>query len=178
MKNTTVVLFVLLILLIGSALQLRHYYPIVPDPLATHFGVGMQADSWSAKQSFFTSYALIEIGMLIILLVPVFLQKRIPTSMINMPNREYWFAPQRSEKTWVKVSTFALWMAAVTLAFLIAVAEVMFRANLANPTAPRLGVSFAWVVGGFIVVMLAGTLWFYRQFSRIPRDPNAPPVPE
>lgn len=178
MKNASAVLLVILVLLVGSALQLRHYYPIVPDPLATHFGTNMQADAWSAKRGFFITYALIEIGVLIILLAPSFLQKRIPASMVSMPHRDYWFAPERFDQTWLKLSVFSLWMAAATLAFLIAVAEVMFRANIANPVAPTLGTSFLWLIGFFVAVMLVASLVFYRQFSTIPRDPNAPPAPE
>jgi len=178
MKNTNIVLLLILVLLVVGALQLRYYYPLVPDPLATHFGTNMEADAWSAKRGFFITYGLIEIGMLIILLIPVFLQKRIPTSMINMPNRDYWFATERHEETWLKVSTFSLWMAAVTLAFLIAVAEAMFRANLADTTTPRLGPMFWWALGVYLGMMAVGTVWFYRHFARVPRDPNAPPVPE
>jgi len=178
MKNTSVVLLVILVLLVGATLQFRHYYPILPDPLATHFGANLQADAWTAKRGFFVTYALVEIGMLVILLVPVFFSKRLPTSMINMPNRDYWFAPERFEDTWLKVSTFSLWMAAATLAFLIGIAELMFRANLADPAAPRLGSTFGWLIGSFVVVVGIGTIYFYRHFSRIPRDPRTPPAPE
>ncbi len=147
MKNTSVVLLVILILLVGAALQLRHYYPLMPDQMATHFGAGMEADGWSARQSFFLTYALVEVGMLVILLLPVFFAKRLPISMVNMPNRDYWFAPERSEETWIKVSAFSLWMAAATLAFLIVAAEATFRANLTSATTPTLGPFFFWGLG-------------------------------
>ena len=178
MKNTSVVLLVILILLVGAALQLRHYYPLMPDRMATHFGSSMEADGWSSKQSFFLMYALVEAGMLLILLIPVFFSKRLPVSMVNVPNRDYWFAPQRSEETWVKVSTFSLWMAALTLGFLIVVAEATFRANLAGTAVPTLGPLFFWGLGIYLAVVAVGTIYFCRHFLRIPRDPRTPPVPE
>ncbi|MCD4691127.1 DUF1648 domain-containing protein [bacterium] len=178
MKNATVILLVLLVLLIGGALQFRHYYPLMPDPMATHFGVNMQADAWTAKASFFTIYSLVEIGMLVVLLMPIFFQKRIPTSLINLPHRDYWFAAERREATWQTVSTYALWMAAATLAFLIALAEVMFRANLANVAAPSIGAPFFWTLGIYLGIIAVATIWFYRRFATVPRDPGTAPVPE
>ncbi len=178
MKNANVVLLVILILLVGAALQLMHYYPLMPDRMATHFGAGMEADGWSARQSFFTTYALVEVGLLIVLLVPVFLSKRLPVSMINMPNRDYWFAPGRREATWLEVSVYALWMAALTLGFLIVVAEATFRANLANTVRPALDSFFFWGLGAYVAAVAVGTIRFYRRFARIPRDPDAAPAPE
>ncbi len=178
MKNANVALLVILVLLLGAALQLMHYYPLMPERMATHFGTSMQADGWSARQSFFTTYALVEVGVVIILLVPVFLTKRLPTSMINMPNRDYWFAPERREDTWVQMSVYALWMAALTLGFLIVVAEATFRANLARVAAPTLGHSFFWGLGIYVAAVLLGTVRFYTRFAKIPRAPDTPPVPE
>ena len=178
MKNANVVLLAILVLLLGAALQLRHYYPLMPDSMATHFGAGMEADRWSEKQSFFLTYALVEVGMLVILLVPVFLQKWVPVSMINMPNREYWFAPERREATWLEVTKFGLGMTAATLGFMIALAEVMFRANLADTATPKLGPAFFWVLGAYLAIVAAGTIQFYRRFAHTPRDPNTPPTPE
>jgi uncharacterized membrane protein len=178
MKNANLALLVIVVLLIAAALQLMHYYPLMPNPMARHFGMGMEADGWSPKQSFFTTYALVEVGMLIVLLVPIFLQRRIPVSMINMPNREYWFAPERHEQTWIQVSAFALWMSALMLAFLIVVAEATFRANLADTAVPRLDTGFFWALGAYLAAVAVITLRFYRRFLKIPRDPNTPPPPE
>ncbi len=175
MKNTSTLLLVILVLLIGGALQLMHYYPLMPDPMATHFGIDMQADSWSAKDSFFTIYPLVEIGMLIIVLVLIFLQKRIPTSFINIPHRDYWLAAGRRDATWETVSVYALGMGALTLAFLIAMAEVVFRANLADTAVPTIGATFFWAFGMFLGIVAVATIRLYRHFSKIPRDPQAPP---
>jgi uncharacterized membrane protein len=173
MKNTSILILVILVLLIGGALQLRHYYPLMPDLMATHFGADMQADSWTAKSSFFTTYTLVEIGMLIILLAPVFLQKRIPTSFISLPHREYWFAAERRDATWQMVSVYALGMGALTLAFLVAMAEVIFRANLTDASVPSIGGPFFWALGTYLGIIAIATIWFYRRFSKIPRDPEA-----
>ncbi len=178
MKNANTMLLVILILLVVAGFQLKHYYPLMPERMATNFGASMEADGWSAKRSFFTTYSLAEVGMLIILLLPVFLQKRIPTSMINMPHRDYWFAAERHEETWTKVAAFCLWMAAATLAFMVVLAELLFRANLAATSTPTLGEFFWWTIGGYLGVVAVGTIWFYRQFARIPRHPGEAPPPE
>jgi uncharacterized membrane protein len=178
MKNANVVLLVILVLLVGAALQLMHYYPLMPGRMATHFGASLAADGWSAKQSFFTTYVLVEVGMLIVLIVPVLLSKRLPVSMINSPNRDYWFAPERREATWFEVSVFAFWMAALTLGFMIVVAEATFRANLASAAGPALGSYFFWGLGIYVAAVAVGSIRFFWRFARVPRDPNAPPTPE
>ena len=170
MKNAGVVLLVILVLLVGAGLQLRHYYPLMPDPMATHFGTNMQVNGWSAKSSFYTIYPLVEIGMIIVLLVPILIQKRIPTSLINLPHREYWFAAERRDATWQTVSTYVLWMTAATFTFLIATAEVVFRANLTDVAVPLIGAPFFWVLGIYVGVIAVATIWFYRCFSKIPSE--------
>ena len=173
MKNTSILLLVILVLLIGGALQLRHYHPLMPDPMATHFGTNMQANGWSAKSSFFTIYPLVEIGMLIVLLVPILIQRRIPTSLINMPHRDYWFAAERRGTTWEAVSTYAVGMGALTLAFLIAMAETMFRANLTDSSVPSIGAPFFWTLGIYLGIIAIATIRFYRHFATVPFDSPA-----
>ncbi len=175
MKNTSILILVILVLLIGGALQFKHYYPLMPDPMAVHFGANMQADGWSARDSFFRTYPLVEIGLLIIMLAVVFLRKRIPTSAISLPHRGYWFAEGRREETWEKVSVYALGMGALTLAFMIAMAEVLFRANLEDTAVPSIGASFFWALGVFLGIVAVATISFYRHFSNVPQDPQAPP---
>ncbi len=175
MKNTTILILVILVLLIGGALQFRHYYPLMPDQMAVHFGANMQADGWSAKGSFFTTYPLVAIGMLIIVLALVFMQKKIPTSAINIPHRGHWFAEGRREATWEMVSVYALGMGALALAFLLAMAEVIFRANLTDAAVPSIGAPFFWALGIFLGIVAVATIGFYRHFSNVPQDPQAPP---
>ena len=57
----------------------------------------------------------------------------LPVSLVNVPNKEYWFAPERRESTLAYFRMSFAWFGCALLAFLIFVNELVFRANLETP---------------------------------------------
>jgi len=156
---------VLLLLVLLAASQFLVFYPKLPDTLAVHFGVGGQPDSWSAKGTFVATYAGIEAIFVVLALGSVFLIRKVPPSMFSLPNKDYWFAPERKEQALDNLATRVAWFEIVTLAFLIAIAQIIFNANLGG-AAPALSNDFWIVFVGFIAVIgwLSVRLW--RSFGR------------
>jgi len=159
---------VLLLLAVVAAGQLLHYYPKLPETIAVHFAASGQANGWAGKAGFFPIFAVIEAAIVLLGLAAAFLGERMPASFLNMPNRDYWLSPERREESLTFFWTQATWIEAATLAFLIVIAEFMFRANLAGG-APTLTRDFLLV----LVVFVAGILWLsfriVRRFSRASR---------
>ena len=75
--------------LIGSILQAVFFWPHLPDEVASHFNAVGQADGWMSKTAFVAVTLLIQIGLAAMMLGFGWLIKVLPTSMINIPNREY-----------------------------------------------------------------------------------------
>jgi uncharacterized membrane protein len=165
MKVDRTPLTVLLILAAVAAGQLLHYYPRLPETIAVHFGASGRADGWAGKTGFFPIYAAIEAAIVLAGLAVAFLGERMPASFLNMPNRDYWLSPERRDESLAFFWTQAIWIEVATLAFLIVVAEFVFRANLAGG-APTLTRDFLLV----LIVFVAGVLWLsfriVRRFSR------------
>ncbi|MFH1501759.1 MAG: DUF1648 domain-containing protein [Candidatus Eisenbacteria bacterium] len=148
-------LTVMVLLAAVAAFQLVHHYPNLPETIATHFGASGQADGWSGTRSFMLIYGVIEGAMVVGAFLIARFAMRIPTGALNIPNRDYWLEPERRSESLHFVWSRVLWMMAATLAFLIAVAEIVFRSNL-TPGPPALTRDFLIV----LVVFVAVTGWF------------------
>jgi uncharacterized membrane protein len=158
-------LTVLLLLTAVAAGQLLHYYPKLPPTIAVHFGTSGQANGWADKSAFFPIYAAIEAAIVLVGIAAAFTGERMPSSFLNMPNRDYWLSPGRREESLAFFWTQAIWIEAATLAFLIVVAEFVFRANLAGG-APTLTRDFLLVLAVFVASVVWLSVRIVRRFSR------------
>jgi uncharacterized membrane protein len=159
-------LTVMTILLALAAIQLIHHYPNMPEVMATHFGPSGLPDAWTNKNMFFVTYGAIEV---VIVAMAFFLAKfgsRLPTGALNIPNKDYWLAPERRAGSLRFVWGQILWLEAATLAFLLAVAEVVFRTNLGGDPAVLPTPNFAILLVIFVVVTGWLSLRILLRFRR------------
>jgi uncharacterized membrane protein len=168
MKVDKTPLLVLLILVAVAAGQFARHYPELPETIAVHFGSDGRANGWSDKDAFVLTYGAVEAIIVLTALALAFLGDRIPTSSVNLPNRDYWLAPERRRETLRFAWTRVAWLEAATLAFLIAVAEIIFRANrTAGP--PTLTSDFFVVLAAFVVAILWQSVSMMLRF-RTPKE--------
>lgn len=165
MKVDRTPLTLLLLLVAAGAWQLLHYYPRLPETIAVHFGASGAPNGWSAKTPFVLIYAAIEAAMALAALAMAFFGQRLPVSFLNMPNRDYWLAQERRGESLALFWTRTVWIEVTTLAFLIVVAEIIFRANLAE-RGPRLTGDFALVIIAFVAAVVWQSVDLIRRFSR------------
>jgi hypothetical protein len=95
------------------------------------------------------------------------LLRRLPVSMINLPNKEYWLAPARAQESLRDFENrFNLFGLAV-IAFQTAVLQLVYQANL-NPQ-PRLPTaSFVSLMGAFFVALIIFLIGIFRRFGKPP----------
>lgn len=155
--------FLVFVVLCGVAVyQVAHYYPLLPERVASHFGAGGEADGWSTKRDFAIFYALILVILAGSFLGSVLLVRYLPPSLINLPNKDYWLAPERKEETLRVVADTLFRMGNVTLVFLLYVMQITIRANLNPPAA--LGSGIWGALGVYLVVLTAMTIGLVRRF--------------
>jgi uncharacterized membrane protein len=160
---------VLICLVLVFIAQLASYYPKLPATVATHFGASGKADNWGSKRAFLLEYALPLVLVLFLAFgVPV-LMSIIPQKFVNLPNKHYWFAPQRKEATVNKLKTMMQPFAAVLMAFLICVNQLVIRANLDGAGQLNNAV-FLICLAGFMVFVIAWLILQMRQWYRIPKS--------
>ena len=149
---------------LAATAQCVHDYPLLPSRLASHFAASGMPNGWMTKTQFLITY--------IVILLPAFaiefwVPRRIakmPNAKLNLPNKEYWLAPERRVETFAYFESFFAWYGC---AFLFVVALAMglaMRANLVTP--PRLpAVPIVSVIAGFALYNVAAVAAMYRRFS-------------
>lgn len=116
-------LFSLAILLLQAALA----YPDLPDRMVTHMNLKGTPDGYGSKDEFFLAFGL---AVLVINIMPPLvplLMRRLPASLVNLPNKEYWFADTvRKAKSIDHVyGMMALTMGLVNVMFILILQQVI-----------------------------------------------------
>jgi uncharacterized membrane protein len=151
----------MLALVVVAIAQFSHYYSILPGRIAVHFGTGGGANGWSDTRTFMITYGIIELAIVVTSLFVARVLERAPAGSVNIPNREYWLAAERRAATLDYVTEQFLWLECLTLAFLVAVAQIIFKLNLRG-AAPSLPQDF-WVT---LVAFLVGIGWVSLRLAR------------
>jgi uncharacterized membrane protein len=159
--------WILLALFAGALAQLGWYLPRMPELLASHFGAAGTPNGYLSRGAALGLHlALLGTLAVIFLVLPGFVT-RLDSRRINLPHREYWLSPERRAETLASIRARLECMGCATMAFVLVVMELLFRANLHPPAV--LPMEMFWPVLGCF--MAFSTLWmatFVRRFARPP----------
>ncbi len=159
-------LALLLVLSAGSLAFFIYYGQWFPPQMAVHFTWAGEPDGWVDRVKF------IVIGTSLCFMVPPFIvacvgvmPRVLPASMVNLPNRAYWLAPERREMALGRLMFYALWLGVIVQGLLFSVFILLARANPAAAPA-HLSQGHAVVVGIFLVLLVVWALKLTRAFRR------------
>jgi uncharacterized membrane protein len=127
--------------------------PQLPERVATHFNGSGEPNGWmsrSTSQNFMLIFGLV-FPLFVVLLSSIV--RFLPVSVINLPHREYWLAPERREETIDYLLWHSLWFACLSVCFVIGMQYSIVKANQQTP--PHLDTSFLLRMAG---LFLAGTV--------------------
>jgi len=144
--------------------QIGFYYPQLPERMASHFDAAGNPDSWMSKKAF-VIFELIILSFVVgqFLLVPL-LVKKLPVSLVNLPNKDYWMAEERREQTLQIIRNYFEWFAAALLLMFIGVNQLVILANLRQG---NLAGGYAWLaVAAFIMFSVVWTIGLMRRFRK------------
>ena len=143
----------------------------LPDPVASHFDGRGVPDAWTSRGNYLTLLAAMAMFLPGIVVALCYVVRFLPVSMINLPHREYWLAPERRAATDLYLFRQSLWFACAAVLFLIAVHFTVIDANSKIP--PRLSNPLLILsAGGFLVAVVA---WIIKLLWPFLKDP--PPAP-
>ncbi len=164
MSGTRMARILFFVIAMAAIAQCLHDFPLLPERMASHFGASGMPNGWMTKQQFFMTFA---VTLLPALLVEFRVARRIKNKLnakLNLPNKEYWLAPERRAETFGYFESFFAWYGC---AFLFVVAFAMglaMRANLYTP--PQLPTGpIVSVIAGFVLYNVAAIIVMYRRFS-------------
>ena len=136
----------------------------LPERVASHFNAAGIPDGWAERSKYLWTFGGIGVGLCLLMLGIFFTIRFFPPSMLNLPRRDYWLAPERREWTYAYLFRIGAMLAATELIFLLVVHLLVVSANLAEP--PRLSGSIWVALAGMLIAMTILTVVFIRRFSR------------
>jgi Protein of unknown function (DUF1648) len=136
----------------------------LPSRVASHFQADGRADGWMGRDAFIA----VAIGVLAFLgalfLGLAYGIPRLPTTLLNIPHREYWLASERRAATLDAVTKMMLAMGVVTTALLYGVFKLTILANReAEPRLDGTEWSLLAAFGVLFVAILGATIWRFRK---------------
>jgi uncharacterized membrane protein len=148
------------VLCVGQALLSA---PALPERMASHFGADGVPNAWMRRATFIDANLVI-VGILTVAFLALsLLCGSRDESSIELPNKEYWMAPERRRQTLDFLSGYFLWFGAGTLSLVFDVFRQVFRVNLSLSNAlehPRTSLA------AYAVFVIAWTAGFFRRFAK------------
>lgn len=141
--------------------QCLYYFPNLPSVMASHFDGTGEPNGWMPKQSYFAFMTVI-LGLIVLefTLLPYLIGK-MPRRLINMPNKDYWFAEQRRPETVEIIRHYFEWFSAALLALFIGINQLVFLANINRE---NLSSQIWLILIAFFVFVIVWLIKFYRRF--------------
>ena len=135
--------------------------------MASHFDSSGHPNGWSSRAGFFGVYLAMTVVLALVFLAMPMTFRRFPRSVVSLPRRDYWLAPERVEATSRFIESRMLLFGIVTLVFEILVLQLAISANLGDeprlPSAP----TYLMLVGYFAFT----GIWLYRFITHFTRRP-------
>lgn len=154
------ILFIVLNLVIY--LTYFYFYNKLPERMASHFGFSSQADGWSTRRGFVTSFLVIQTFTSLVFLGIYFL---IPRADPNLPNKEYYLSEPRKHETISFIRNLLLDIGSYTLLLLLATSFFVFDVNMkgGSSLSPLMNVFIAL----YMLAVFGTVLRLYLKFRKI-----------
>ena len=160
----------ILILFVLTMLHIAIYYDSLENPVGSHFDAQGRIDGWMPKASLVATYVLTQLLLPALLLVIGKLPYILPESTINLPNKDYWLAPDQRAETLGTIEAMLAWVSVVTMALMIAIMHVTFLVNL-EVTTPTNSL-FLVIIITYSVLVMGLVAWVVLRFKKIPTCPT------
>ena len=158
---------------IVAAIYFWSNYAQLPEVVASHFNARGVANGWQTKSTFLTFFAAaVALASFLAFGVP-FLVSKMPVELVNLPHKEYWLEPERRSETLALLSGSFAWFSCGVLLVVTTAVNYAIGRNL-HPEAQMDPPAIVYVLGGFILFALIGSIRLLTHFARVPRDGFAP----
>jgi uncharacterized membrane protein len=163
-KKNLVPILVLVLLTAGYAALVIGGAPQLPERVAIHFGADGSANGWANRNQATFIFETLTIGPVIFLILAL-VMRLMPAGAFNLPNRDYWLAPERRTQTIAAISRQLIWMGCLMVVFLAGVYWLTIEANRLTP--PHLPMNLFWpLVLGFLAATGVWTTLFLLRFKK------------
>ena len=157
----------LLGLVLVSLVEAARQWNSAPSLVPSHFDAAGRPNAWSSRGEFFT----LQVGVTL-LIAALFigiprLLKSTPASLINLPNKSYWLAPERHEETMDHLASSFEVFACATVLLLIVLFELTSLASHGGNLATNY---FLPVLVSYLVFSAGWTVSLIWRFANVPSE--------
>lgn len=154
----------LIIALTGVLLwQTWHYYPLLPETVASHFDGAGRPNGFQSRGFFFgLMWAIVLLMALAFVGIPRAIA-RINPRLLNIPNKDYWLLAGRVETLRLILNREMGWYGVAVIGFIVYVMQLVLDANVARTP---LNNTLMWTgLGGFLALTIGWIVRFYRVLA-------------
>ena len=156
----------LVVLFAGFVTSVAWAASMLPANVATHFNAMGVPDGWMSRSihlATISAFGVLFPGFLIGVCWSV---RFMPTSLVNIPHREYWLSSEHRGESARFLFRHSLWLGCLSLGFVTGLNVLIVISNLSQPV----HLPFVWgilTVGLFIGGVAVWVILLYRRF-RLP----------
>ena len=151
-----------------AAIHFASYYSQLPDVVASHFNALGVANGWQTKSAFFAVFVGVSVlAALIGFGIPRIISA-MPPQLINLPNKDYWLAPDHLAETQTFLNNYFAWFGCAVFLVIILTFDYAIQSNLHPENRPD--ISGMWyILAGFLAFV---AVWIIRLLTRFLRTPQ------
>jgi serine/threonine-protein kinase len=163
MRRAALICFAGLIL-VGVVL-IQSTVAALPERVATHFGGGGAPNAWMTRDGYrIFMLAFVTLLPLSMVAMAGWLPRLFPNAT-NIPNRQYWMAPERRSHSLDFLLSHACWLGCLMVLFILGIHALLLETN--SGASPRLWTApFVVMVGAFLFALVVWILVLRSRFRR------------
>lgn len=163
---------VFVLLALYAAVHFSSLYSQLPGVVASHFNGRGGANGWQTKEAFFTVFVGVTVLCVLFGFGVASLIGAMPMRLINLPNKQYWLAPERRDETLEWLKAYFGWFACALYVLMIVVYDYAAQSNL-HPGHPPSVAHLVYTLVGFLAFVI---VWLVRMFARFSRASESSPA--
>lgn len=139
----------------------------LPERVASHFDATGLANGYMTRDGYRLFMLAFSLGFPLLMVALISWLPRLVPDLTNIPNRAYWFAPERRETTLATLEAYALRLGCLLTVMAGGVHWLVIRANGVAP--PRLeNAPFLALLGAFLAALTLWIVMLLRRFRKTP----------
>jgi uncharacterized membrane protein len=155
-----------------AAIYFSFYYAQMPDVVASHFNGHGAPNRWQTKPAFFGTF----IAMTVLSVVTGFglpaIIGAVPIQLINLPNKQYWLAPEHRAETLEFLRAYFAWFSCAIYAVMIIAFDYAIQSNQHPEHTPA--VSHLWyTLAAFLGFLVVWLIRMFTRFGRLPKNASS-----
>jgi uncharacterized membrane protein len=125
--------WIFLVLLLLGAAYVWSTADELPQRVASHFDASGSPDGYMDKSGYRLFILGFTAGFPLLIVTALGLLYRRAAGRMNIPNRDYWLAPERAEGTIAFLTAHAQWLGSVLVVLFCAMHHLLLQANRVQP---------------------------------------------